>query len=83
MDTALLFVVYHTCWELWDQKNDQMYNHKHPTFSARKIVELAKEHIVVATRYSMSYKKKATQEGCQIHPPFPTNFEDTPRGPLA
>lgn len=56
--TARLFVVHHTCWELWNQRNDRTYNHKHPIFSARKTAELAKEHIAAAARYNMSYKKR-------------------------
>lgn len=56
--TARLYVIYHTYWELWNQRNDRVYNHKHPIFSARATTELTKEHIAAATKYSLSYKKR-------------------------
>lgn len=52
--TARLFVIYHTCWEPWNQRNDRVYNNKHPLFSARATAELAREHIIVAACYSQS-----------------------------
>lgn len=54
MEVAWLVVIYHTCWELWNQHNDQIYNHKHPTFSIRAMIELAKEHMATVAWYSMS-----------------------------
>lgn len=56
--TAKLFVIYHTCWTLWSQRNDRMYSAQRPTFSPRITADQAQDHIEVATKYSNSHKKK-------------------------
>lgn len=57
-DIAYLFVVYHTCWGLWNQRNDKIYNNKHPHFSPSITVDLTLENIEVAASYNTSYKKQ-------------------------
>lgn len=29
MEKTQLFIIYHTYWEIWNQRNDRIYNHKH------------------------------------------------------
>lgn len=57
-DTTRLFVIYHTCWSLWNHCNNMMYSTQRPQFSPRIIVDQAREHIVVATQYYTAHKKK-------------------------
>lgn len=59
VNTTRLFVVYHTCWNLWTHRNDKVYNHyKQPQLSPLVTTDQAKEHIAVAAKYSNSYKKR-------------------------
>lgn len=55
---ARLYVIYHTCWSLWKQWNDRMYNNRRPLFAPRIIANQMTNHISVAARYYTSHKKK-------------------------